>query len=89
MGKKYRYLGLSERENIERLHRGGATAAVIADAIGAHPATVYRELLLGQVFGPNGEPTIDECGRRAYSAEVAQRAFEDAMKRRGRRASGQ
>lgn len=89
MGKKYRYLGLSERENIERLHKGGATAAVIADKIGAHPATVYRELQLGQVLDEKGEPTIDECGRRVYSAEVGQRAFEDAMKRRGRRASGQ
>ncbi len=81
MGRKLRYLGQSERAEIERLHNGGAPAAVIAEKIGYHTATIYREL-------PNGYTgAVDEYGRRVYSAEVAQRAFERNIKRRGERAA--
>ena len=47
MGRKLRYPGLNERAEIERLHNGGAPAAVIAERVGSHVATIYREL-------PNG-----------------------------------
>ncbi len=83
MERKYRYLGPAERAEIERLHNGGARPKLIAEKIGAHIATIYREL-------PNGYTgDIDEYGRRIYSAEVAQRTFERNIKRRGERASGQ
>ena len=81
IGRKLRYLGPSERAEIERLHNGGAPAAVIAEKVGSHVATIYREL-------PNGYTgTVDEYGRRVYSAEVAQRTFERKIKRRGERAA--
>ena len=81
MGRKLRYLGPSERAEIERLHNGDALAAVIAGKVGSHVATIYREL-------PNGYTgAVDECGRRVYSAEVAQRTFERNIKRRGERAA--
>lgn len=76
MSKKLRYIGPRERVEIERLHNGGATAAVIAERIGRHVATIYRELLNGYTG------TVDEYGRREYSAEVAQRTFERNIKRR-------
>jgi IS30 family transposase len=80
MGRKLRYLGPSERAEIERLHNGGAPAAVIAGKVGSHVATIYREL-------PNGYTgAVDEYGRRVYSAEIAQRNFERSIKRRGERA---
>ncbi len=88
MGRKLRYLGLDERETIEHLHKGGATASLIAERIGTTPATVCRELKLGQLTEA-GVAVKDEFGRLIYSAERGQRAFEAAMKRRGRRASGQ
>lgn len=47
MGRKLRYFGPSERREIERLHNGGAPAAVIAGKAGSHAATIYRELLNG------------------------------------------
>ncbi len=47
MCRKLRYLGPSERAEIERLYNGGAPAAVIAERVGYHVATIYREL-------PNG-----------------------------------
>ena len=83
MGRKYRYLGPEERAEIERLHSGGARPALIAEKIGAHVATIYREL-------PNGYTgAVDEYGHRVYSAEVAQQTFERNIKRRGERVSGQ
>ena len=92
MGRKLRYLTLGDRETIERLHKGGAPAAVIADAVGVHQATIYRELPNGYTYtGPPDEegrptPTVDEYGRRVYDAETAQRTFERNIKRRGERA---
>lgn len=85
MEKKYRYLGLAEREDIERLWKGGATPAVIAGKIQTSLATIYRELKLGQVVGADGKAAIDEYGRRVYSAAKAQENFQNALKRRGRR----
>ena len=80
MGRKLRYLGQSERAEIERLHNGDALAAVIAGKVGSHVATIYRKL-------PNGYTgAVDEYGRRVYSAEIAQRNFERNIKRRGERA---
>ena len=59
---------------------GAAPAAVIAEKVGSHVATIYREL-------PNGYTgAVDEYGRRVYSAEIAQRTFERNIKRRGERA---
>ena len=67
MGRKLRYLGPSERVEIEGLHNGGAPAAVIAEKVGSHVATIYREVLNGYTG------TVAEYGRRVYSAETAQR----------------
>ena len=80
MSRKIRYLGPSERAEIERLHNRGAPAAVIAEKVGSHVATIYRELSNGYTGA------VDEYGRRVYSAEIAQRTFERNIKRRGERA---
>jgi len=80
MGRKLRYLGPSERAEIERLHNGG-TPAAIAERIGSHVATIYKELPKGYTRA------VDEYGRRVYSAEVAQRTFERNIKRQGERAA--
>lgn len=87
MGRKLRYLGRADREIIERLHNGGAPAATIAEKVGVHPATIYRELPNGYTYtGPGHTPTVDEYGRRVYNAEIAQGVFERNIKRRGERA---
>ena len=80
MGRKLRYLGPSERVEIKRLHNGGAPAVVIAKKVSSHVATIYRKLSNGYAG------TVDEYGRRVYSAEIAQRTFERNIKRRGERA---
>lgn len=81
MGRKLRYLTLEDRETVERLNNGGATAAVIAERVGVHKATIYRELQNGYT----GES--DEFGRRIYDAGKAQQTFERNIKRRGERAT--
>jgi len=81
MGRKLRYLGPSERAEIERLHNGEAPAAVIAERFGSHVATIYRELQNGYIGA------VGEYGRQVYSAEVAQRTFERNIKCRGERAA--
>jgi len=47
MGQKLRYLGPEDRATIERLHNDRAPVALIAEKIGVHPATIYRELRNG------------------------------------------
>ena len=53
---------------------------MIAEKVGSHVATIYRELQNGYTGA------VDEYGRRVYSAEIAQRTFERNIKRRGERA---
>lgn len=74
-----RSLTLSERRMIERRWARGDSALDIADDLDVAPVTIYRELKRGQ----NGE--LDENARLAYSAELGQRMFQEANRRRGRR----
>ena len=68
-------------QRLKRLHNGGTPAAAIADRVGSHVATIYKELPKGYTGA------VDEYGRWVYSAEVAQRTFERNIKRRGKRAA--
>lgn len=40
----YQHLGLDERRDIYRMVATGRSARQIADALGRHPSTIYREL---------------------------------------------
>lgn len=40
----YQHLGLDERRDVYRLVATGPSVRQIADALGRHPATIYREL---------------------------------------------
>ncbi|MCD7784534.1 MAG: helix-turn-helix domain-containing protein [Oscillospiraceae bacterium] len=75
---KYRYLTLADRQEIERLYRSETRFADIADAIGVKIGTIYREI-------ENGSTGKDEYGRPIYSADAAERAFVERLKRRGRK----
>ncbi len=75
---KYRYLTLADRQEIERLYQSEARFADIADSIGVSTVTIYREI-------ENGSTGKDEYGRPIYSADAAERAFVERLKRRGRK----
>lgn len=77
---RYKYLTLADRIRLERLYQNGDRPQDIADAIGVHVATVYKELKRGDT----GE--LDRNMRQGYSAELAQRRLQESFKCRGRRA---
>ena len=64
MGQKLRYLGPEDRATIERLHNDRAPVALIAEKIGVHPATIYRESRNGYTGA------VDHYGCRAEFPEV-------------------
>ena len=74
---EYKSLNLDERRLIEKMNARGISAYEIADIIGRHQATIYRELKRGS---GSGKPF-----RNGYSAEVANERAKLSYKRRGRR----
>lgn len=79
---RYRYLTLTDRERLESLYLEGRRAQDIADALGVHVATIYKELKRGDTGG------YDINERQEYSAKLAQRRLSDSLKRRGHKAGG-
>ena len=53
----YRYLTLADRQTLEALYLEGDRVQDIADQIGVHVATVYKELKRGTSKGEGGKPT--------------------------------
>ena len=70
MPRKYKYLTIADRRAIAEMHQVGTNPREIAEKIGVHPATIYRELARGVSGG--------------YDPEQAQRAVKSARARRGR-----
>lgn len=83
--KPYKYLNLNDRELFEKEYAAGARVADIAGMVGIHVGTAYKELARGYVLGEDGEPMLDQNQRQAYSAAVAQRKAQEALRRRGKR----
>ena len=75
----YRYMTLTDRQKLEALYLKGERVQDIADRIGVHVATVYKELKRGET----GE--LDRNMRREYSAMLAQRRLAENFKKRGRK----
>lgn len=76
---RYRYLTLADREKLEALYLDGQRVQDIADTLGVHVATVYKELKRGDTG------KLDRNMRQAYSAKLAQRHLAESLKNRGRR----
>lgn len=83
--KAYKYLTLNDRELFEKEYAAGARVADIADMVGIHVGTAYKELARGCILDEYGEPVLDQNQRQAYSAAVAQRKTQEALRRRGKR----
>ena len=66
MARKYKRLSYEDRKKIEVMCRTGCNVEAIAEAVGVHRGTLYRELQRGGA--ENGK-------RQQYSAELAQRAI--------------
>lgn len=63
MARKYKRLRYSDRQKIEQMSNAGSSIAEIAEELGVHRDTIYKELA--------------RCNatRRTYSAEIAQQTI--------------
>ena len=77
--RNYRYLTLADREALESHYLKGERPQDIADALGVHVATIYKELKRGDT----GD--IDRNMRQGYSAKLAQLRLQKNFKCRGRK----
>ena len=75
----YSYLTFDQRREIEALYSDGERAVDIAAKIGRSVAAIYEELKRGYT----GE--LDENKRHVYSADLAQMAALENIRRRGKR----
>lgn len=75
----YRYMTLADRQKLESLYLKGKRVQDIADELGVHVATVYKELKRGETGG------LDRNMRSEYSATLAQRRLAENFKKRGRK----
>ena len=75
----YCYISFEDRKKLERMYLDGLTLPEIAEQLGVHLATVYRELRRGSTG------MLDKNGRSEYKAAVAQRTLIESFKRRGRK----
>ncbi|WP_298033082.1 helix-turn-helix domain-containing protein [uncultured Dysosmobacter sp.] len=78
----YKYLDLTARRTIEALYLADNDATQIAEVLGVHRSTIYRELQRGAT----GE--TDHNLRPGYSAELAERRLRASFKRRGKKLDG-
>ena len=69
----YRYMTLEDRQKIEHWIAEQVPLAAIADRLGVHLSTVYREMRRGCTDGTT------------YSASRAQEIVEKSLRRKGRR----
>lgn len=76
---RYRYLTLADREKLEALHLEGQRAQDIADALGVHVATIYKELQRGDTGN------YDKNMNREYSAKLAQAHLTENLRNRGKK----
>lgn len=81
MGKGYKILTREKRLKIEALHMAKHSAREIADILGVHQSTIYRELKRGKTVKRNGS---DWSEKTIYSADLAQNRAEINQKEKGR-----
>lgn len=72
-----RYITYEDRKRLEQLYSAGAAISDIAVTLNIHISTAYREIAKGNTG------TLDKNGRFGYDAEIAQKATQESLKRRG------
>ena len=74
-----KYLDFQDRKKIAKMYQEEARVLDIAYKIGCHPATIYEELRRGDTG------KLDKNQRPEYDPRLAQRTFQEAIRRRGNR----
>ena len=73
-----KYFGPAERELIAKAWAGYSSVAELAQQVGVAKTTIYEELRRGQ------DGQLDHNQRPAYDPELAQRRFQENLRRRGK-----
>lgn len=73
-----KYLGPADRQVIAQEWAAYSSVAAIADKVGVAKKTIYEELRRGQ------DGKLDQNQRPAYDPELAQRRFQENLRRRGK-----
>jgi IS30 family transposase len=66
------YITYSERRRIEIMNKRGVSPKEMAEKLGVHIATIYRELKRG-------------CSGGEYSAKIAQAAIQESISHKGKK----
>lgn len=74
-----KYLDFQDRKQIAKMYGAEARVLDIAYKIGCHPATIYEELRRGDTG------KLDSNQRPEYDPRLAQKVFQEAIRRRGNR----
>ncbi len=75
----YKHLSFTDRLKIEAWQRVGTSPRVMADELGVHISTIYRELKRGVYEHLNTDLTTD----MRYSPEIAERKYQDNLRAKG------
>lgn len=79
MGRRFKQLTRADRLKIEALDKAGHKAKEIADQIGVHQSTIYRELKRGRYIHTNSDLTEEE----RYSPDIAEERYQRNLRDKG------
>ena len=77
--RRYRHLSFTDRLRIDANIRAGKSAKEVADIIGVHISTIYRELQRGQYEHLNSDYTTEI----RYSPDIADEKYRENLKAKG------
>lgn len=75
----HHHLTWTDRLQIEALTKAGAKPGAIADQLGVHPSTIYRELQRGRYTHKNSDWTTEE----RYSPDIAEQKYREHLAAKG------
>lgn len=79
MARRFKQLTKADRLKIEALVKAGHGKEEIADQIGVHVSTIYRELKRGRYIHTNSDLTEEE----RYSPDIAQEKYQENLRAKG------
>ncbi len=79
MGRRFKQLTRSDRLKIEALDKAGHKVKEIAEQIGVHQSTIYRELQRGRYVHTNPDLTEEE----RYSPDIAEERYQQNLRDKG------
>ena len=79
MARRFKQLTKADRLKIEALDKAGHKVKEIAEQIGVHQSTIYRELKRGRYIHTNSDLTEEE----RYSPDIAEKKYQQNLRDKG------